>query len=154
MSAHVYFPALEKGDNVPATLSHSVITGLLREELGFDGVITTDCMEMDAIAKRIGTVEGCVQAVEAGVDFVMVSHLHDLQVRAILQLAEAVESGRISEQRIDESIERIDKLARNYTSWEEIEANQSVAEFVGSSEHHAEMREIYEQGVTEVKDPA
>ena len=153
MSAHVYFPALEKGDNVPATLSHSVITGLLRDELGFEGVITTDCMEMDAIAKRIGTVEGCVQAVEAGVDFVMVSHLHDLQVRAILQLAEAVESGRISEQRIDESIERIDKLARNYTSWEEIEANQSVAEFVGSSEHHAEMREIYEQGVTEVKGP-
>ena len=47
----------------------------------FEGVITTDCMEMDAIAKRIGTVEGCVQAVEAGVDFVMVSHLHDLQVR-------------------------------------------------------------------------
>ena len=51
MSAHVYFPALEKQENVPATLSHSVITGLLREELGFDGVITTDCMEMDAIAK-------------------------------------------------------------------------------------------------------
>ena len=153
MSAHVYFPGLEKKPNVPATLSHSVITGLLREELGFEGVITTDCMEMDAIAKRIGTVEGCVQAVEAGVDFVMVSHLHDLQVQAILRLAEAVESGRISEQRIDESIERIEKLARKYTSWEEIETNQSVAEFVGSMKHHEEMKEIYMQGITEVKGP-
>ncbi|MCG7344209.1 beta-N-acetylhexosaminidase [Sporosarcina sp. ACRSL] len=153
MSAHVYFPALEKQENVPATLSHSVITGLLREELGFNGVITTDCMEMDAIAKRIGTVEGCVQAVEAGVDFVMVSHLHDLQEQAVLRMAEAVESGRISEQRIDESIERIEKLARNYTSWEEINGNKKVAEFVGSEKHHDEMKEIYKQGITEVTGP-
>ncbi|MCM3636738.1 beta-N-acetylhexosaminidase [Sporosarcina luteola] len=153
MSAHVYFPALEKKENVPATLSHSVMTGLLREELGFDGVITTDCMEMDAIAKRIGTVEGCVQAVEAGVDFVMVSHLHHLQEQAILRLAEAVESGRISDRRIDESIERIEKLARKYTSWEEIDSNNTVAEFVGSQKHHDEMKEIYQQGITEVKGP-
>ncbi|MCM3708986.1 beta-N-acetylhexosaminidase [Sporosarcina luteola] len=153
MSAHVYFPALEKKENVPATLSHSVMTGLLREQLGFDGVITTDCMEMDAIAKRIGTVEGCVQAVEAGVDFVMVSHLHDLQEQAVFRLAEAVESGRISERRIEESIERIEKLARKYTSWEEIDSNNTVAEFVGSEKHHKEMNEIYEQGITEVKGP-
>lgn len=153
MSAHVYFPALEKKENVPATLSHSVMTGLLREELGFNGVITTDCMEMDAIAKRIGTVEGCVQAVEAGVDFVMVSHLHDLQEHAVIRLAEAVESGRITEQRIDESIERIEKLARKYTSWEEIDSNNAVAEFVGSRKHHDEMKEIYVQGITEVKGP-
>lgn len=153
MSAHVYFPALEDKENVPATLSHAVITGLLREELGFDGVITTDCMEMDAIAKRIGTVEGCVQAVEAGVDFVMVSHLHDLQEQAVLRLAEAVERGTISERRIDDSIERIEKLARKYTSWEEIEANQTVANFVGSEKHHDEMNEIYKQGITEVSGP-
>lgn len=153
MSAHVYFPALEKRENVPATLSHSVITGLLREELGFDGVITTDCMEMDAIAKRIGTVEGCVQAVEAGVDFVMVSHLHDLQEQAVIRLAEAVESGRIPEQQIDASIERIEKLVRKYTSWGEIETNNTVAEFVGSEQHHNEMRQIYIQGITEVKGP-
>ncbi|MGN7387286.1 beta-N-acetylhexosaminidase [Sporosarcina sp. SAFN-015] len=153
MSAHVYFPALEKKENVPATLSHSVITGLLREELGFDGVITTDCMEMDAIAKRIGTVEGCVQAVEAGVDFVMVSHLHDLQEQAVIRLAEAVESGRISELRIEESIERIEKVTRKYTSWEEIEANKTVADFVGSAKHHDDMEEIYKQGITEVKGP-
>ncbi|WP_060204446.1 beta-N-acetylhexosaminidase [Sporosarcina koreensis] len=153
MSAHVYFPALEDKENVPATLSQSVITGLLREELGFDGVITTDCMEMDAIAKRIGTVEGCVQAVEAGVDFVMVSHLHDLQEQAVLRLAEAVGSGRISERRIEESIERIEKLARKYTSWDEIEENTTVADFVGSEKHHDEMKEIYQQGITEVTGP-
>ena len=104
MSAHVYFPALEKEANTPATLSRSVITGLLREELGFDGVVTTDCMEMDAIANGIGTVNGCVKAIEAGVDLVMVSHIHPLQEQAVLKIVEAVESGKIAEQQIDQSI--------------------------------------------------
>lgn len=149
MSAHVYFPALESEVNTPATLSRPIITGLLREELGFQGVITTDCMEMDAIAKGIGTVQGCVKAVQAGVDFVMVSHLFNLQKQAILALKEAVENGGISEQQVDESVERIEKLIRRYTSWEEAE-NEVVPEFVGSASHKMEMRKIYEQGITEV----
>lgn len=153
MSAHVYFPTLEKVDNVPATLSHSVITGLLRKELGFDGIITTDCMEMDAIAKGIGTVEGCVQAVQAGVDFVMVSHLHNLQEQSIIQLEQAVREGRISEDQIDESVKRIESLANKYTSWKEIESmNTSLVE-IGSIQHRNEMKEIYKKGITEVVGP-
>lgn len=150
MSAHVYFPALEREEDVPATLSHSVITGLLREELGFDGVITTDCMEMDAIAKGIGTVEGCVRAVEAGVDFIMVSHIHELQERAIIQLEQAVKNGRISEEQIEASISRIERLANKYTSWEEIEKMNSVPLEVGSLQSRREMKEIYKRGITEV----
>ena len=148
MSAHVYFPALEKEKNVPATLSRAVMTGLLREELGFDGVITTDCMEMDAIAKGIGTVEGCVKAVEAGVDFVMVSHIHSLQEQAIQKLVEAVESGRIEEAQIDRSIERIEELIKKYTSWEEIDKMTEIPPFVGSEEEAMKMKEIYEAGIT------
>lgn len=153
MSAHVYFPALEREENVPATLSSAVITGLLREELGFDGVITTDCMEMDAIAKGVGTVEGCVRAVEAGVDFVMVSHLHDLQEQAILALEQAVRSGRIAEDQIDASIARIEKLANLYASWDEIETMHIGLKDVGSIQHHQEMQEVYEKGITEVVGP-
>ncbi|MBB4823477.1 beta-N-acetylhexosaminidase [Sporosarcina luteola] len=149
MSAHIYFPALEPEANTPATLSRPIITGLLREELGFQGVITTDCMEMDAIAKGVGTVQGCVQAVQAGVDFVMVSHQFPLQKQAILALKKAVENGEIPERQVDESVERIEKLVRGYATWEETEI-QSIADFVGSDAHRMEMRNIYEQGITEV----
>ncbi len=150
MSAHVYFPALEKKENTPATLSRAVITGLLREELGFEGVITTDCMEMDAIAKGIGTVEGCVKAVEAGVDLIMVSHIHSLQEQAVLKLVEAIEAGRIEEQQIDRSIERIEELISKYTSWDEINQMKDIPAFVGSEEEKEKMREIYYAGISVV----
>jgi len=148
MTAHVYFPALETEENTPATLSKSVVTGLLREELGFKGVITTDCMEMDAIAKGIGTVNGAVKAVEAGVDLVMVSHIHQLQEQSILKIVEAVENGQLSEQRIDESIERIDSMISKYCSWEELTENTEVPSFVGSEEHLLSMNSIYAAGIT------
>lgn len=148
MSAHVYFPALEKESNTPATLSRSVISGLLRKELGFEGVITTDCMEMDAIAKGIGTVNGCVKAVEAGVDLVMVSHIHSLQEESILKMVEAVRNNTITEQQIDQSINRIERMISNYTSWDEIEKIQEVASFVGSQIHHDQMKTIYKDGIT------
>lgn len=148
MSAHVYFPALESLADTPATLSRSVITGLLREELGFDGVVTTDCMEMDAIAKGIGTANGCIKAVEAGVDLVMVSHIHPLQEQSVLKIVEAVENGTISEQQIDQSIDRIERMIANYTSWEDIENSRELPSFIGSETHHAEMKAIYEDGIT------
>ncbi|MFJ5771867.1 beta-N-acetylhexosaminidase [Psychrobacillus sp. NPDC093180] len=148
MSAHVYFPALETETNTPATLSRAVITGLLRGELGFGGVVTTDCMEMDAIAKGVGTVNGCVQAIKAGVDLVMVSHIHSLQEQAILEIMEAVKNGDIEERQLDDSIARIERMIAKYTSWEEIEDAQVVADFVGSESHQNEMREIYQAGIT------
>jgi len=111
-------------------------------------VVTTDCMEMDAIAKGIGTVKGCVKAVEAGVDLVMVSHIHPLQEQAILKIAEAVENGTISHQQIDQSIARIERMISTYTSWKEIEAIQEVATFVGSKTHQDEMKKIYLDGIT------
>ncbi|WP_313960501.1 glycoside hydrolase family 3 N-terminal domain-containing protein, partial [Bacillus pumilus] len=73
MTAHVVFPAIEK-EAVPATLSKAVLTGLLREQLGYEGVIVTDCLEMHAIAKHFGVGEGAVLAVEASADIVLVSH--------------------------------------------------------------------------------
>jgi len=106
MSSHIYFPALER-EKLPATLSHSVLTGLLREELGFEGVIMTDCMEMNAIAGHYGTVNAAVMAVAAGADVVMVSHTFARQTGAIDAICEAVRDGRIAEERIDASVRRI-----------------------------------------------
>jgi beta-N-acetylhexosaminidase len=106
MSAHIYFPALEP-ERLPVTLSHSVLSGLLRKELGYEGMILTDCMEMKAIATHYGTVDAAVMAVEAGADMVLISHTAQLQVEAFEALMNAVKSGRISERRIDESVRRL-----------------------------------------------
>ncbi|MDR6720124.1 MULTISPECIES: beta-N-acetylhexosaminidase [Paenibacillus] len=106
MSAHIYFPALEP-ERLPVTLSHTVLSGLLRQELGYEGMIVTDCMEMDAIAVNYGTVDAAVMAVEAGADLVLISHTAKLQAEAFEALLAAVRSGRISERRIDESVNRL-----------------------------------------------
>ncbi|PYE42352.1 beta-N-acetylhexosaminidase [Paenibacillus barcinonensis] len=106
MSAHIYFPALEP-ERLPVTLSHAVLTGLLRKELGYEGMIVTDCMEMNAIAVHYGTVDAAVLAVEAGADMVLISHTAELQMQAFEALMGAVDSGRISERRINESVKRL-----------------------------------------------
>lgn len=106
MSAHIYFPALEQ-EKLPVTLSKAVLTGLLREELGFGGIIMTDCMEMNAIAEHYGTVEASVLAIEAGADIVLISHRADRQLAASEAILHAVAEGRISETRIDDSVRRL-----------------------------------------------
>jgi beta-N-acetylhexosaminidase len=70
MTAHVVFDALDR--DVPATLSRRVITGLLREELGYDGVIVSDDLEMKAVSERWGVAESAVRAIEAGCDVLLV----------------------------------------------------------------------------------
>jgi beta-N-acetylhexosaminidase len=106
MTAHVAFPATDETER-PATLSERVITDLLREELGFDGLVISDCMEMDAISERIGTSEGAVQAIRAGCDLIIVSHTPAQQRAAIDSVVEAVKSDRISEERVNASVRRV-----------------------------------------------
>jgi beta-N-acetylhexosaminidase len=109
MTSHVVFPAVEP-DRIPATISKRVLTGLLREELGFEGVITTDCMEMNAISETIGVGEGAVQALIAGADMVMISHRLDRQEEAIHAIAKALETGRLSLERLQEAAARVRAL--------------------------------------------
>ncbi|GAB2699467.1 beta-N-acetylhexosaminidase [Paenibacillus thermoaerophilus] len=109
MTAHVVFPAYEP-DGIPATVSPRVIDGLLRRTLGYDGVIITDCLEMNAISDTLGVAEGAVAALAAGVDLVLVSHRHDRQKAALEAVYEAVRSGRLDEARINASVDRILRL--------------------------------------------
>ncbi len=151
MTAHVYFPAIEKTEGVPATISKKVITGLLRKKLGFKGVITTDCLEMNAIKNTIGTARGAVEALKAGVDLLMVSHSFHLQKETIHAIIEAVESGEIDERLIDQAYERVQKLKQKYLKWEEIPinaSNLSVPEVVGCKEHIQLANDVYRQGIT------
>ena len=109
MSAHVFNALLDP--ERPATLSHAVITGLLREKLGFNGVITSDDMEMKAISSHYGLENSLPLAINAGIDVLCfgnnLSYDADIAPRAIDILERAVMSGRIPASRIDESCTRV-----------------------------------------------
>ncbi|CAN7732477.1 beta-N-acetylhexosaminidase [Paenibacillus sp. LjRoot153] len=150
MSSHIYFPALES-KKLPVTLSKTVLTGLLREELGYDGVIMTDCMEMNAISEHYGTVAAAVMAVEAGADLVLISHRRDLQVGAIAAIEQAVREGRITEAHIDASVRRLLALkARRGVIAEQPRA--TAAQEVGTAAHCAVAARLSEASITLVKD--
>ncbi|MCR8645973.1 glycoside hydrolase family 3 protein [Paenibacillus sp. N1-5-1-14] len=125
MTAHVGIPLLTGGVPIPATLSRDILSGLLREELGFDGLIITDCMEMNAVTQGIGVGEAVVQAVLAGADLLLVSHTYESQLEAVASLERAVLEGRLTEARIDVSVTRLLRLKERRLgllrahSWEE-----------------------------------
>jgi beta-N-acetylhexosaminidase len=112
MTAHVFNARLDPA--YPATLSEAVITGILREEMGYDGVVISDDMNMQAIAGRYGFEQAAVLAVQAGADILAYGNnlIYDPEVaqRALAALAAAVESGALSEARVDESYRRIRAL--------------------------------------------
>ncbi|WMT42591.1 beta-N-acetylhexosaminidase [Paenibacillus sp. D2_2] len=152
MTAHVIFPAFET-EEIPATLSHRVLTELLREEMGFEGVIVTDCLEMHAISKSFGIAEGAVRAIEAGADLVLVSHTLSDQIAAIEAVREAVVSGRISEDRINQSLQRILELkAQRISSSLEVDYVSVPMPLTPQAVSEALLRDVAERSVTLVCD--
>ncbi len=106
MSAHILFPALEK-QRLPATMSRAILTDLLRGEMGFEGLILSDAMEMEAIKSHFGTPKGCVAALGAGVDIVFVCHDRQLMGESVEAAWRAYEEGSLSMEELDASVERI-----------------------------------------------
>ena len=103
MVSHVAAPALDE-DNVPSSLSKKVITDFLRGELGFEGVVITDALDMTAITEYYPPEEAAVMALEAGADMLLMPEDFEKAYNAVLA---AVQDGTISEERIDESLDRI-----------------------------------------------
>lgn len=164
MTAHVTFPKIDgttvisKKDgseiNVPATLSYKVLTELMREEMGYDGLITTDALNMKAIADHFGPVDSVIRAVQAGTDLVLMP----VGLESVAAgLVDAVRSGEISESRIEESVERILslKIKRGIMKEETpkpIDEKVSTAlKTVGSDAHKQIEQEAAEKSVTLVK---
>lgn len=112
MVAHILLSQVDP--DYPASLSHRVVTGLLREEMGFDGVVCTDDLTMGAVSNTYGMGEAAVLAVEAGCDLLLVCHGADNLTAARDALLEAADSGRISPERLDESVKRILSLKAEY----------------------------------------
>ncbi|MEL7361651.1 MAG: glycoside hydrolase family 3 N-terminal domain-containing protein [Bacteroidota bacterium] len=104
MTGHLALPALDDRPNTPASLSKPITTGILRETLGFAGLIVTDGMNMEGVAKHYAPGEAAVRAVEAGADQLILTRDESAVKRALLA---AVRSGRLAEDRIDASVRRI-----------------------------------------------
>jgi beta-N-acetylhexosaminidase len=150
MSAHVQMPAIDPAAFAPATLSHAALTGLLRGDLGFDGLIYTDSMGMDAISRRLTPGEAAARAVHAGNDIVLHSPDDGVAARGIL---EAVADGRIPMAQIDASVRRIlEAKAKLGLHRQKLVSLDDVPLKVGTRANRAVAEEASRRGMTLVKD--
>ena len=146
MSSHILFPNIEPND-VPATMSRTIMHGLLRETLGFDGLILSDCMVMDAIRRHYGTAHGVVEAMRAGVDMVFVSSNADLQRESAAAALAAAESGSIDARELDGSAERILRAKERWI-------HPAEPESAGRAEDFAAAARMAREAVTAVRGKA
>lgn len=146
MTAHIALPEVAEEARLPATLSRNVLTGLLREEWGFQGLIFTDAMDMNAIDRLFSREEAAVRAIEAGADVLLMPPSPEAAIRGVMN---AVLAGRISEGRLDESVRRIlrakEDLALHTRRTVDLEA---VLRQVGIPAHTALAREVAERSLT------
>jgi beta-N-acetylhexosaminidase len=112
MTAHIVYPALDP-DN-PATMSRPILTGLLRERFGFEGVIVTDGMDMHAIAHRYGAGQAAVNALVAGADMVMAIGSRADQEETLTAIADAIQSGLLPMHEVNARLARLSVLADNH----------------------------------------
>lgn len=112
MVAHILLPKID--ETYPASMSKQVIIHILRDDYNFNGIVITDDLTMEAITDHFNVADAAVQSVKAGADLLLVAHDPNLIAKVFENLKAAVESGEISEDRIDESVERIRNLKMKY----------------------------------------
>jgi beta-N-acetylhexosaminidase len=152
MPGHLAVPAFEPDASVPATTSRNILTGLLRDELKYKGLVVTDAMDMGGVTSRYPPGEAAVRAVEAGADVLLMPPVPDA---AMAGLERAVRSGRITEKRVDESVRRIlqakSRLGLDRNRLADIE---HLDEKFGRPEFVAQAQNIADRGVTLLRDTA
>lgn len=112
MVGHILYPSID--NELPATMSEKIIQGILREKLGYEGVVVSDDMTMGAIVNKYSLELGVLSFIKAGGDIGLVCHGNDTPEKVINKLIEAVEDGSLSEDDIDKKIYRILKLKEKY----------------------------------------
>ena len=144
MTAHVLYKALD--DRLPATLSRTIITHLLREDLQYDGVVLTDDLEMHAIMDHYGSGDASILALEAGCDMLLICKDRDREIAAFDAVEQAVASGRIGTERLDQSVARIQRLKRHFLIPYKPAILSDAKLVVGCRTHHALLRNIERAG--------
>ncbi|OQO92867.1 beta-N-acetylhexosaminidase [Saccharomonospora piscinae] len=151
MTAHISVPSLDDSGD-PATLSKPIMTGLLREELAYDGVVVTDSLGMAGVREMYSDAEIPVRALEAGVDQMLMPPDLDAAMGGVL---DAVAEGRITEERIDQSVLRILKLKqqRGLVPTPFVPEDR-VDRVVGTDEHRETVQQITDRSTTVLSDDA
>lgn len=146
MTAHILYPQIEP-DPIPATMSRRIVQGILREKLGFRGIVISDCMEMAAIQSHYGIPQGTLAAFKAGVDLVEITHHPLWCAEAAEHILEAAQAGELDMAEMDASVNRILQCKEQW-----IEQAQPVSfDFAAAAE---ESRQLMEQTITEVQRPS
>lgn len=148
MTAHIVVPSLDPSGD-PATLSKPILTGVLRNQLGFKGLIITDALEMAAVRAKYGDAEVAVRAIEAGADQILLPPAPDVQFNAVVN---AVKSGRISERQINESLLRILLMKlKNGVLFQPFVDPAKIPSVVGTPASLASAQKIVDKSITLVK---
>jgi beta-N-acetylhexosaminidase len=149
MTAHLAVPALEP-ENEPATVSSKIITGVLKEELGFHGIVVTDAMDMEGLASLYDTAEASTRAIEAGADVLLMPKKAEDAINGVMA---AVQRGRISRQRIDESVAKVlAAKARLGLNRKKVVDLEGIDDIVDSPEAEERAQQVSDHAVTLVKD--
>jgi len=157
MTAHVLLPTYEPSSDLPATLSSNVLEGLLRQKMGFKGLIVTDSLGMGALTQQYRIEESAVRAFQAGADVLAFgpdSQNGSMEQRLAHQkLLDLVNSGQISTERLDQSVRRIlvAKANGNVLNWQATQ-NKQLNTLIRTAENSESARRIAQQSITLVKD--
>jgi len=148
MTAHISVPALDPS-GVPATLSEPIMTGILREELGYDGVVITDALDMAGASEQFGNDRVPVLALKAGVDMLLMPPELEVAYNAVL---DAVASGELTEERIDTSVRRILTLKQSLGIVDDPYVDPAgLGDHVGTPDHLAALQRITDRTTTLVR---
>lgn len=150
MTAHLGIPAIDGPNAPPATLSPNIINGLLRRDLGFDGVVVTDALDMRAIRQGELLREDALRAAKAGADLLLVTSDPKDQARVYEALIHGVQTGRLTVDELQASVARIARLKK----WLSEHAARPNLDVIRSSAHMKVADEIAERSITLVRDNA
>lgn len=152
MIGHLYLPSLMPANEMlPATVSPAIVRELLRQKLGYQGLIITDCMEMNAVAETIGVEQGAVMALQAGIDLVLISHQYTRQKGAIEATQQALQAGEMAPQTIQEACERVLQLKARMLSWDTLPTVEQLST-IGRPDHLELRDRAYALSTTVVRD--
>ncbi|KAJ5648445.1 Acyl-CoA N-acyltransferase [Penicillium lividum] len=150
MTAHISLPNID--EKLPATLSPTALA-ILRKDMAYDGMIITDCLEMDGIRATIGTEQGSVLTIKAGSDSIMLCHTFEVQVASIKKVCEAVQSGTIGSSRFEEACRHVAHVKDKFLKWNTALRLNHLEELDALNKRTASVfKEAYEKSVTVVRD--
>ena len=144
MTAHVFFPAYESSSDLPATLSESVLTKLLRDELKYEGLLITDDLEMGAITEKYGIADAAAKSFLAGADLLLICHQLSEQKKAADTILNLVKTNKKAQTRLAESMKRI-KTARDKMSETCVGFNASLKQL--KEEHKTLIEKVYDHSI-------